>query len=151
MAFTSLNHYLEHPIALLLHDPGVITGWLLRFLEDRVGDPRIISLVRRWLKAGILDEGELRANETGTPQGGSITPLTQNITSAIRRRSTAGRWRRVIARRRSRYRDGVADGNGVVTDENLFHEKSNDTLALRNVQRLRRRAHARHERRERLG
>jgi hypothetical protein len=45
----------------------------------------------------------------------------------------------------------VADGNGVVTDENLFHEKSNDTLALRNVQRSRRRAHTRHERRERLG
>ena len=45
----------------------------------------------------------------------------------------------------------MADGDGVVTDENLFHEKSNDTLALRNVQRLRRRAHARHERRERLG
>jgi hypothetical protein len=48
-------------------------------------------------------------------------------------------------------RDGVADRNGVVTDENLLHEKSNDTLALRNVQRLRRRAHKRHERRERLG
>jgi group II intron reverse transcriptase/maturase len=54
-------------------------GWLLRFLEERVGDPRIISLVRRWLKAGILDEGELRANETGTPQGGSISVLLSNL------------------------------------------------------------------------
>ena len=34
-------------------------GWLLRFVEHRVGDPRIISLIRRWLKAGILEEGEL--------------------------------------------------------------------------------------------
>lgn len=91
-------------------------GWLLRFLEDRVGDPRIVSLVRRWLKAGILEDGELTANEKGTPQGGSITPLTQKITSVVRRRSRSGSWRRVIARGRSWYRDGVADGNAVVTD-----------------------------------
>ena len=38
-------------------------GWLLRFLENRVGDPRITSLIRRWLKAGILEDGELKANE----------------------------------------------------------------------------------------
>src|SRR5450631_6163 len=54
-------------------------GWLLRFLEDRVGDPRIVSLVRRWLKAGILEDGELTANEKGTPQGGSISVLLSNL------------------------------------------------------------------------
>ncbi len=52
---------------------------LLRFLEERVGDPRIISLVRRWLKAGILEKGELTANEQGTPQGGSISVLLSNL------------------------------------------------------------------------
>ena len=56
-----------------------ITDVLLRFLEERVGDPRIISLVRRWLKAGILEEGELTANEKGTPQGGSISVLLSNL------------------------------------------------------------------------
>ena len=45
-------------------------GWLLRFVEHRVGDPRIISLIRRWLKAGVLEDGELHPNEEGTPQGG---------------------------------------------------------------------------------
>ena len=54
-------------------------GCLLRFLEERVGDPRIISLIRRWLKAGILEEGELTANEQGTPQGGSISVLLSNL------------------------------------------------------------------------
>jgi group II intron reverse transcriptase/maturase len=54
-------------------------GCALRFLEERVGDPRIISLVRRWLKAGILEKGELTANEKGTPQGGSISVLLSNL------------------------------------------------------------------------
>jgi group II intron reverse transcriptase/maturase len=54
-------------------------GCLLRFLEERVGDPRIICLVRRWLKAGILEKGELTPNEQGTPQGGSISVLLSNL------------------------------------------------------------------------
>jgi RNA-directed DNA polymerase len=54
-------------------------GWLLRFVELRVGDPRIISLIRRWLKAGIMEEGEIHPNTEGTPQGGSISVLLSNI------------------------------------------------------------------------
>lgn len=54
-------------------------GWLLRFVEHRVGDPRIISLIKHWLKAGVLDEGEFHGVETGTPQGGSISVLLSNI------------------------------------------------------------------------
>jgi len=52
--------------------------WMLRFVEHRVGDPRLISLIRRWLKASILEDGELSANEEGTPQGGSISVLLSN-------------------------------------------------------------------------
>jgi group II intron reverse transcriptase/maturase len=54
-------------------------GILLRFLEERVGDPRIISLIRRWLKAGVLEKGELTPSEHGTPQGGSISVLLSNL------------------------------------------------------------------------
>jgi group II intron reverse transcriptase/maturase len=54
-------------------------GWLLQFVEHRVGDPRILSLIRRWLKAGILEDGEVKPNEEGTPQGGSISVLLSNI------------------------------------------------------------------------
>jgi RNA-directed DNA polymerase len=52
---------------------------MLRFVKHRVGDPRLISLIRRWLKASILEDGELRANEEGTPQGGSISVLLSNV------------------------------------------------------------------------
>src|SRR6201982_4306298 len=52
--------------------------WVLRFVAHRVGDPRLISLIRRWLKASILENGEVRANEEGTPQGGSISVLLSN-------------------------------------------------------------------------
>ena len=53
--------------------------WLLRFVEHRVGDPRLISLVRRWLKAGVMEEGAIQPSEEGTPQGGSISVLLSNL------------------------------------------------------------------------
>jgi RNA-directed DNA polymerase len=53
--------------------------WLLRFVEHRVGDPRLISLIRRWLKAGVLEDGEVHPTEQGTPQGGSISVLLSNV------------------------------------------------------------------------
>ena len=52
---------------------------MLRFVEHRVGDPRLISLIRRWLKASILENGEVHANDEGTPQGGSISVLLSNV------------------------------------------------------------------------
>ena len=48
-------------------------------MEHRVGDPRSISLIRRWLKAGILEDGEVHPNEEGTPQGGSISVMLSNV------------------------------------------------------------------------
>jgi RNA-directed DNA polymerase len=54
-------------------------GWLLRFVEHRVGDPRILNLIRRWLKAGVLEDGKLQHNEAGTPQGGPVSVLLSNI------------------------------------------------------------------------
>jgi group II intron reverse transcriptase/maturase len=54
-------------------------GWLLRFVEHRVGDPRILSLVRKWLKAGVMEDGAYEECEVGTPQGGSISVLLSNI------------------------------------------------------------------------
>lgn len=54
-------------------------GWLLKFVEHRVGDPRIITLIKRWLKAGVMEDGKLEASEIGTPQGGSISVLLSNI------------------------------------------------------------------------
>ncbi|MCC8951806.1 group II intron reverse transcriptase/maturase, partial [Bradyrhizobium sp. Arg62] len=52
---------------------------VLRFVEHRVGDPRLISLIRRWLKAGVLEDGAVHPSEQGTPQGGSISVLLSNL------------------------------------------------------------------------
>src|SRR3989475_11417258 len=53
--------------------------WMLRLVEHRVGDPRLISLIRRWLKASVLEDGDVHASEQGTPQGGSISVLLSNV------------------------------------------------------------------------
>ena len=52
---------------------------MLQFVEHRVRDPRLISLIRRWLKANVLEDEESRPNEQGTPQGGSISVLLSNL------------------------------------------------------------------------
>ena len=53
--------------------------WLIRFIEHRVGDQRVIRQIRKWLKAGVLEEGKLSVQDKGTPQGGPISPLLANI------------------------------------------------------------------------
>ena len=53
--------------------------WMLKFLEHRIGDPRIIRLIARMLKAGIMEDGLVRASEEGTPQGSILSPLLSNI------------------------------------------------------------------------
>jgi RNA-directed DNA polymerase len=53
--------------------------WLIRFIEHRIGDQRIIRLIRKWLKVGVLDDTVLTAGEIGTPQGAVISPLLANI------------------------------------------------------------------------
>ena len=55
-------------------------GWLIRFLEHRVADRRIVRLIQKWLNAGVLEEGKRTRADEGTPQGGSITPRTQKVT-----------------------------------------------------------------------
>lgn len=53
--------------------------WMLRFLEHRMGDRRILRLIGKWLKAGVLEEGERLETVEGVPQGASISPLLANI------------------------------------------------------------------------
>ena len=54
--------------------------WAMRFMQLRVGDPRMLTLMRRWLKAGVLmPDGAREAVESGTPQGGSISVLLSNV------------------------------------------------------------------------
>ena len=53
--------------------------WMLKFLRQRIGDPRIIRLIARMLKGGILEDGLVKATEEGTPQGSILSPLLSNI------------------------------------------------------------------------
>ena len=53
--------------------------WLVRFVEHRVGDPRAIRLIRKWLNAGVMEEGVLTLTDAGTPQGAVASPLLANI------------------------------------------------------------------------
>lgn len=53
--------------------------WLMQFLEHRIGDRRILRLIRKWLHAGIVEEGQWSATTTGSPQGSVISPLLANV------------------------------------------------------------------------
>lgn len=53
--------------------------WLVKFVEHRIADRRVVRHVKKWLNAGVLEDGKVRRVEEGTPQGGSISPLLANI------------------------------------------------------------------------
>jgi group II intron reverse transcriptase/maturase len=53
--------------------------WLVKFLQHRIADRRVIRLIQKWLKAGVLEDGKRMVSEIGTVQGGSISPLLANI------------------------------------------------------------------------
>jgi RNA-directed DNA polymerase len=53
--------------------------WLITFLEHRIGDPRVLRLIRKWLRAGVSEEGAWSPTRVGTPQGAVISPLLANV------------------------------------------------------------------------
>jgi RNA-directed DNA polymerase len=72
----------------------VSQDWLVRFVAHRVGDRRIIRLIRKWLKAGVLEDGLVTVSEQGTGQGSVISPLLANIYLHYVFDLWANRWRR---------------------------------------------------------
>jgi retron-type reverse transcriptase len=54
-------------------------SWMIKFMEHRIADPRFLRLIKKWLKAGVMEEGEWSEPETGTPQGSVISPLLANV------------------------------------------------------------------------
>jgi RNA-directed DNA polymerase len=73
---------------------SVSQEWLVRFVGHRIGDKRIIRLIRKWLKAGILEDGVVAVSEVGTGQGSVISPLLANIYMHYVFDLWANRWRR---------------------------------------------------------
>jgi group II intron reverse transcriptase/maturase len=71
---------------------------LIRFVEHRIGDKRVVRLIRQWLAVGALEDGAWTQSDTGTPQGGSISPLAANLYLHYVFDLWVQRWRRTTAR-----------------------------------------------------
>ena len=72
--------------------------WLIKFIEHRIADRRIVRHIKKWLNAGVIEDGELTRKEEGTPQGESISPLLANIYLHYAFDLWAHQWRRRYAR-----------------------------------------------------
>jgi RNA-directed DNA polymerase len=72
-----INHVVEADIKSFFDK--VNHEWMIKFLRHRIGDERVVRLIIRMLKSGIMEEGVTRATEEGTPQGSILSPLLSNI------------------------------------------------------------------------
>src|SRR6266567_4946231 len=70
---------------------------LIRFVEHRIGDKRVVRLIRQWVAAGVLEDGAWTPSEAGAPQGGNISPLAANLYMHYVFDLWAQRWRRTVA------------------------------------------------------
>lgn len=97
--------------------------WLVKFLEHRISDRRIIGLIEKWLKAGTLEDGKLIASEEGTPQGAVISPLLANIYLHYAFDLWANQWRKRHALGNAvvvRYADDIVVGLDKQADAKRF-------------------------------
>jgi len=75
--YRSINYVVEADIKGFFD--SVDRGWMVRFLAHRVADKRVLRMIERFLKAGVLEDGAVHVSETGTVQGGVISPLLSNV------------------------------------------------------------------------
>ena len=73
-------------------------GWLERFLEHRIADRRVLRLIGKWLRAGVIEDGEWSQTQTGTAQGASVSPMLSNVYLHYAFDLWANQWRRRHAR-----------------------------------------------------
>ena len=107
-------------------------GWMQKFIEHRIGDSRMVRLVMKWVRAGVMEEGELREVEAGTPQGGIISPLLANIYLHYALDLWACQWRRREARGEVyvvRYADDVVMGFQLEQDARAMRTALGERLA----------------------
>jgi group II intron reverse transcriptase/maturase len=73
---------------------GLDQSWLVKFLEHRIADKRVLRLIQKWLRAGVIEDGEWSETETGTAQGASVSPLLSNVFLHYVFDLWADQWRR---------------------------------------------------------
>jgi RNA-directed DNA polymerase len=87
-----VNHILDADIRSFFDE--VNQEWLVKFLNHRIGDPRILRLIQKWLKAGVLEDEVVTVSDTGTGQGSVASPLLANVYLHYVFDLWAERWRR---------------------------------------------------------
>jgi len=105
--------------------------WVVRFLEHRIGDTRILRLVQKWLRAGVLEDGIVTIEEKGTGQGSVISPLLANVYLHYVFDLWAERWRRREATGDMimvRYADDIVVGFQHERDARRFWDAMRDRL-----------------------
>jgi RNA-directed DNA polymerase len=105
--------------------------WVVRFLEHRIGDKRIIRFVQKWLRAGVLEDGVVTIEEKGTGQGSVISPLLANVYLHYVFDLWAERWRRREATGDMimvRYADDLVVGFQHETDARRFWDAMRERL-----------------------
>ena len=107
-------------------------SWLVKFMEHRVADPRILRLIQKWLKAGVMEEGQWSEPETGTPQGSVISPFLANVYLHYSFDLWVNVWRKKWAQGEVvvvRYADDTIVGFQHKTDADRFLENLRERLA----------------------
>ena len=126
---TKVNYVLDADIRSFFGE--VSQKWLVRFLNHRVGDPRIIRLIQKWLKAGVLEDGVVTTSEQGTGQGSVASPLLANVYLHYVFDLWAERWRRREATGAMivvRYADDIVAGFEYEADARRFWDAMRDRL-----------------------
>ena len=106
-------------------------GWLVQFLEHRIGDRRVIRLIQKWLRVGVLANGHRTRSPRGTVQGGSISPLLANVFLHYAFDLWVQQWRRKHARGDLvvvRFADDFAVGFEHRKDAEAFHAELAERL-----------------------
>src|SRR5271157_4629421 len=102
---------------------GLSHEWLVKFLEHRITDRRVVRLIQKWLNAGVLEDGKRIRVEEGTPQGGSASPLMANIYLHYVFDLWVHAWRRTRAHGDVivvRYADDIVIGFQIESDAQRF-------------------------------
>jgi RNA-directed DNA polymerase len=126
---TRVNWILEVDVRSFFDE--VSQPWLMKFLEHRIADPRILHLIQKWLKAGILEDGVVTVSEKGTGQGSVISPLLANAYLHYSYDLWAERWRQREATGDMiivRYADDIVVGFEHETDARRFWDAMRDRL-----------------------